>query len=171
MPVESPGVPATDCACAGPETDIDLLLAHARAGLDRLRPAQAWAAAGRGALIADTRPEFQRRAAGEVPGAIVIERNHLEWRLDPKCEARIPEATSHDVHWILICAEGYSSSLAAAVLRQLGLRNATDVIGGFDAWAAEGLPIVRPAHPTPPRGPGEAGLPQPPVTSTKIGLA
>lgn len=156
MPVESPSGPTTICACASPANDIDRLLKEARAGLRRLLPAEAWEAAGRGALIVDTRPEFQRRAAGEVPGAVVVERNHLEWRLDPTCEARIPEATSHEIRWIVICAEGYSSSLAAAVLRQLGLLNATDVIGGFDAWVEAGLPVLRPARPTLPRGPGAA---------------
>ncbi|MFB4267973.1 rhodanese-like domain-containing protein [Nonomuraea sp. GTA35] len=136
-------------------TEVDRLLAQARAGFQRLRPAEAWAAAGRGAKIVDTRPEHQRRAAGEVPGAIVIERNHLEWRLDPTCESRIPEASSRHIQWIVICAEGYSSSLAAAALRELGLHNATDVVGGFDAWVEAGLPTVRPARPTGPRGPGE----------------
>jgi rhodanese-related sulfurtransferase len=85
----------------------------------------------------------------------VIERNHLEWRLDPTCESRIPEASSRHIQWIVICAEGYSSSLAAAALRELGLHNATDVVGGFDAWVEAGLPTVRPARPTAPRGPGE----------------
>ncbi|MFG1710346.1 rhodanese-like domain-containing protein [Nonomuraea sp. M3C6] len=155
MPVESPGGPTTTCEYAAPATEVDRLLARTLAGLHRLHPAEAWAAVRRGGMIADTRPESQRRAAGEIPGAVVIERNHLEWRLDPTCEFRIPEATSHDIHWIVICAEGYSSSLAAAVLRELGLYNATDVIGGFDAWVEAGLPTLRPARPTAPRGPGE----------------
>uniref|UniRef100_UPI0037CC6EC8 rhodanese-like domain-containing protein n=1 Tax=Nonomuraea gerenzanensis TaxID=93944 RepID=UPI0037CC6EC8 len=155
MPGESPtALTTTGEPCAG-ATEVDRLLAQARAGLRRLAPAEAWAAAGRGAKIVDTRPEHQRRAAGEIPGAVVVERNHLEWRLDPTCEARIPEADSRHIQWIVICAEGYSSSLAAAALRELGLSNATDVIGGFDAWAEAGLPTVRPARPTTPRGPGE----------------
>ena len=155
MPVESPGVRMTTGEYAAPATDVDRLLAQARAGLHRLSPAEAWAAVRRGGKIADTRPESQRRAAGEIPGAVVIERNHLEWRLDPTCESRIPEAGSHDIQWIVICAEGYSSSLAAAALRELGLSNATDVVGGFDAWVEAGLPTVHPARPTVPRGPGE----------------
>ncbi|WP_223167949.1 rhodanese-like domain-containing protein [Nonomuraea sp. SYSU D8015] len=135
---------------------IDALLARTRAGLRRLLPAEAWAAASRpDAFIADTRPEFQRRRDGEVPGAIVIERNQLEWRLDPLCDARIPEATSADIQWIVLCDEGYSSSLAASSLRQIGLANATDVIGGFQAWMTAGLQVIRPATPTRPRGPGE----------------
>ncbi|MEU7854402.1 rhodanese-like domain-containing protein [Nonomuraea sp. NPDC049141] len=155
MPVESPGVPITTGEYAAPATDVDRLLAQARTGLHRLSPAEAWAAVRSGGKIADTRPESQRRAAGEIPGAVVIERNHLEWRLDPTCESRIPEAGSHDIQWIVICAEGYSSSLAAAALRELGLSNATDVVGGFEAWVEAGLPTVRPARPTVPRGPKE----------------
>ena len=75
------------------------------------------------------------------PGALLIERNHLEWRLDPASDARIPQATDHDVTWIVLCSEGYSSSLAAASLQDLGLRNATDLDGGFRAWKAAGLPV------------------------------
>ncbi|WP_211370813.1 rhodanese-like domain-containing protein [Nonomuraea turkmeniaca] len=135
---------------------IDALLARSRAGLHRLPPAEAWSAASRtDTFIVDTRPEFQRRRDGEVPGAIVIERNQLEWRLDPLCDARIPEATSADIQWIILCDEGYSSSLAASSLRQIGLANATDVIGGFQAWITAGLQVIRQATPTRPRGPGE----------------
>lgn len=108
-------------------------------------------AVGDGALIVDIRPEYQRRADGEIPGAIVIERNHLEWRLHPKSAGRIPEATDARVHWVVICDEGYASSLAAATLRDIGLTAATDVVGGFRAWRAARLPIVRRAKPTPPR--------------------
>jgi rhodanese-related sulfurtransferase len=121
---------------------IEHLLAAARAGLRRLDPAEAAEAVRAGARLVDTRPEFQRQADGEIPGAIVIERNHLEWRLDPTSAGRIPEATGHDVAWIVLCNEGYSSSLAAASLQRLGLRHATDVIGGFQAWKAAGLPIT-----------------------------
>jgi len=110
-----------------------------------------------GALIVDIRPEFQRRADGEIPGAIVIERNHLEWRLHPKSAGRIPEATDARVRWVVICDEGYASSLAAATLRDIGLTHATDVVGGFQAWRAARLPIVRRAKPTPPRlAPGKS---------------
>jgi rhodanese-related sulfurtransferase len=134
-----------------PPMGIDHLLARARAGLGRLEPRQALEAARQGAVLVDTRPEFQRRADGEIPDAIVIERVHLEWRLDPSSEARIPEAVDHDVAWIIICDEGYSSSLAAASLRSLGLHNAADVVGGFQAWRDAGLPVTRPATPTAPR--------------------
>ncbi|MBN9736186.1 MULTISPECIES: rhodanese-like domain-containing protein [unclassified Pseudonocardia] len=116
------------------------LLAAARARLDRPDPARAAALAEEGAYLVDTRPGWQRVEEGAVPGALVIERNHLEWRLDPTSDARIPEATGHDVPWILFCSEGYSSSLAAASLQDLGLHRATDVDGGFRAWAAAGLP-------------------------------
>ncbi len=94
-----------------------------------------------GALLVDTRPLEQRQRDGEIPGAIVIDRNVLEWRLDPSSEHCIPQAVS-DQRVIVICNEGYSSSLAAATLQRLGLRDATDVIGGFQAWAARGLPVV-----------------------------
>ncbi|MGE5828658.1 MAG: rhodanese-like domain-containing protein [Micromonosporaceae bacterium] len=131
--------------------DIDALTSAVQAGLRRLTPEAAWQRQREGARLVDIRPEFQRRADGEIPGAIVIERNHLEWRCDPRSYARIPEATDHTVAWIILCDEGFSSSLAAASLQRLGLRQATDVIGGFRAWRAAGLPVERPATPTPPR--------------------
>ncbi|MFE3453044.1 rhodanese-like domain-containing protein [Nonomuraea sp. NPDC059194] len=135
---------------------IDDLLLRTRTGLTRLTPEQAWAMTRAGdGLLADTRPEWQRRRDGEVPDAVVIERNHLEWRLDPRSAARVPEASSATVRWIVLCDEGYASSLAAASLRQIGLALATDVIGGFQAWIAAGLPANRPAVPVRPRGPGE----------------
>jgi rhodanese-related sulfurtransferase len=121
---------------------IDDLLARARARLRRLEPADAAAAAARGALLVDTRPEWQRYDEGEIPGALLIERNHLEWRLDPASDARIPEAVDHDVEVIVVCSEGYSSSLAAASLQDLGLHRATDLVGGFQAWKAAGLPTT-----------------------------
>ncbi|MCO5992375.1 rhodanese-like domain-containing protein [Actinoallomurus rhizosphaericola] len=130
---------------------VDRLLAEARARLVRLKPLEAAEAVREGARLVDTRPEYQRRADGDIPGAIVIERNHLEWRLDPHGGFRIPEATDHHVRWIVICDEGYSSSLAAASLRALGLVNATDVIGGFQEWRAAGLPVSRGAAPVRPR--------------------
>jgi rhodanese-related sulfurtransferase len=120
---------------------VDRLLARARARLARLGPRQAYGAVRRGAYLVDIRPEFQRRADGEIPGAIVIERNHLEWRLHPASRARIPEASNHDVHWIVICDEGYASSLAAATLRAIGIKRATDVVGGFQAWRRAKLPV------------------------------
>lgn len=134
---------------------IDLVLAHARARLHRLAPGEAAVAQHQGGLLVDTRPQFQREAGGEIPGAIVIERNHLEWRLDPTSTGRIPEAAHHDVHWIVLCDEGYSSSLAAVSLQVIGLSRATDVIGGFRAWKAAGLPVIAPATPTRPRRAGE----------------
>jgi rhodanese-related sulfurtransferase len=112
--------------------------------LQRVTPQEAATAVGGGALLVDTRPIEQRRAEGEIPGAKLIERNVLEWRLDPAGEARIEEAVGYDVEVIVVCSEGYSSSLAAASLQDLGLRRATDLIGGFQAWRAAGLP-VRPA--------------------------
>ena len=110
------------------------LLAAARARLHRPDPDRAAAMVRQGAILVDTRPGWQREQEGELPGALVIERNHLEWRLDPASDARIPEATNHDVTWIVVCSEGYSSSLAAASLQDIGLRNATDLDGGYQAW-------------------------------------
>lgn len=124
--------------------NIDDVLARARARLTRLEPEAAARAVAAGALLVDTRPESQRREHGEIPGAIPVERNHLEWRLDPASPSRIPQVTDPAQEVIVICQEGYSSSLAAASLQDVGLTSATDVIGGFDAWAAAGLPIVPP---------------------------
>ena len=122
-------------------TTVDELLATARARLDRVTPDEAAKLVDGGALLVDTRPQWQRDDEGTLPEALVIERNHLEWRLDPTSDARIPEATEHGVRWIVVCSEGYSSSLAAASLQDLGLRNATDLAGGFRAWKAAGLPV------------------------------
>ena len=119
---------------------IDDALERARARLQRVDPHEAAAALERGALLIDTRPVQQRREQGEIPGALLIERNVLEWRLDPSSDARIPEATGHDIEVIVVCSEGYSSSLAAASLQDLGLSRATDLVGGFTAWRAAGLP-------------------------------
>jgi rhodanese-related sulfurtransferase len=120
---------------------IDKILAAARARLDRPDPRRAAAMVAGGALFVDTRPAWQRDQEGALPGALLIERNHLEWRLDPTSAARIPQAVDHDVRWIVVCSEGYASSLAAASLQDLGLRNATDLNGGFRAWKAAGLPV------------------------------
>ena len=120
---------------------VDELLEAARQGLRRLTPEQAAAAAEQGWLLVDTRTESQRREQGELPGAVVIDRTVLEWRLDPASPTRIPEATGYDVGVVVLCAQGYSSSLAAASLQSLGLCNATDVIGGVEAWRAAGLPM------------------------------
>jgi rhodanese-related sulfurtransferase len=123
-------------------TTVDELLAAARARLDRVGPDKAAALVAEGARLVDTRPQWQRDSEGSLPGALVIERNHLEWRLHPTSDARVPEATDHDVTWIVVCSEGYSSSLAAASLQDLGLRHATDLDGGFRAWKAAGLPVA-----------------------------
>jgi rhodanese-related sulfurtransferase len=130
---------------------LDELLARARSRLARLTPRAAYEAIGAGARLVDIRPEFQRRRDGEIAGAIVVERNHLEWRLVPSSEAAIPEAVDHDVAWIVLCDEGFASSLAAATLQELGLHRATDVEGGFRAWRADGLPIGPPETITAPR--------------------
>ena len=121
---------------------VDELLTAARAGLTRVDAPTAAAEQGAGALLVDTRPSAQRRAEGDVPGALVIERNVLEWRLDPTSPARIPQARDHGVRIIVLCSEGYSSSLTAASLQRLGLHRATDLVGGVRAWAAAGLPLV-----------------------------
>jgi rhodanese-related sulfurtransferase len=124
-----------------PARSVDDLLWEARAGLDRYSPARAWAALDRGALLVDIRPHAQRVDEGEVPRALVLERNVLEWRLDPQSSARIPES-AYDLEVVVLCSEGYTSSLAAASLQVLGLSRATDVVGGFVAWREAGLPTV-----------------------------
>ncbi len=123
---------------------IDQMLAAARSRLRRLSPAEAARAIDRDALLVDIRPAGQRATEGEIPGALVIERNVLEWRVDPTSDARIPQA-SYEVPVIVICSEGYTSSLAAASLRELGV-DATDIDGGFHAWVAAGLPAVPGSH-------------------------
>ncbi len=127
---------------------VNQLLAQARSRLVRLGPTEAAEAVAAGALLVDIRPAAQRRAEGEIPGALVIERNVLEWRLDPASDARIPEADGYDRQVIVMCSEGYTSSLAAASLNDLGLYRATDLAGGFKAWEAAGLPTNR-GEPTP----------------------
>ena len=122
---------------------IDRVLERARSRLARVDPKRAAAEQAKGALLVDTRTETQRAKQGEIPGALVIDRTVLEWRLDPTSPHRIPEAASHEKRVIVICSEGYSSSLAAASLQDLGLVNATDVIGGFKAWKEAGLPIKK----------------------------
>jgi len=130
---------------------IDEVMERAGALVDRLTAVQAAAELRGGAVLVDIRPEFQRRADGEIPGAVVIERVHLEWRCDPTSYARVSEAVNHDVRWIVCCDEGHSSLLAAVSLRAVGLRRATDVVDGFRAWRAAGLPVEFPGQPTPPR--------------------
>ncbi|SCF88403.1 rhodanese-like domain-containing protein [Streptomyces sp. Ncost-T10-10d] len=120
---------------------IDELLERVRAGFVRVGPQEAVAAAVDGALLVDIRYAELRERDGLIPGALVVERNELEWRLDPQGSHRAPEAVSHDLHIVVVCNEGYASSLAVASLRQLGLHRATDLIGGFQAWRAAGLPV------------------------------
>jgi len=121
---------------------IDDLLAEARAGLRRLDPSQARAALDAGALLIDTRSAAQRADGGIVPGALWLERNVLEWRCDPACDARDARVGDLERLVIVMCDEGYSSSLAAATLQQLGFARATDLDGGFQAWRAAGLPVA-----------------------------
>jgi len=125
---------------------IDEIVDEARAELDRVNPEQAELLRGRGALFVDIRPEANRAAEGEIPGSLPIERIVLEWRLDPHGDWRIPEI-SEDSLVIVVCNEGWASSLAARDLRRLGLARATDLIGGYRAWRAAGLPTR--AGPTP----------------------
>lgn len=122
---------------------VEQVLAAAREGVARVGPHEALAVQRRGALLVDTRTAEQRAEAGELPGALVIDRTVLEWRLDPTSPSRIPEATGPDVQVVVVCRQGYSSSLAAASLRAVGLRSATDLAGGVEAWVAAGLPLVR----------------------------
>jgi len=119
---------------------IDEILAAARERLTRLSPADAYEAQRAGAVLVDIRTASQRAAYGEIPDALVVERNVLEWRFDPRSDARLPVADRYDLPVVVVCQEGYTSSLAAAALQDLGLRQATDVIGGFAAWHAAGLP-------------------------------
>lgn len=122
-------------------TTVGALLTAARARLTRVEPRAAADLVAGGALLVDIRPSEQRRREGDIPGALVIERNVLEWRLDPASEHRLPEVDGYDRPIVLVCSEGYASSLAAAMLQNLGLRQATDLIGGFQAWVAAGLPV------------------------------
>ncbi|MEU0157531.1 rhodanese-like domain-containing protein [Streptomyces sp. NPDC006261] len=121
---------------------IDELLERVRAGYVRIDPQEAAAAATDGALLVDIRYAALRDRDGLIPGALVVERNELEWRLDPQGSHRATEAVSHDLPVVVICNEGYASSLAVASLRQLGLDRTTDLIGGFQAWRAAGLPVM-----------------------------
>ncbi|MFJ4786821.1 rhodanese-like domain-containing protein [Streptomyces sp. NPDC088794] len=125
---------------------IDELLERVREGYERIEPARAYEAARADeALLVDIRYAALRERDGVIPGAVVVERNELEWRLDPQGSHRLPEATGHDLRVVVICNEGYASSLAAASLHQLGLRRATDLVGGFQAWKAAGLPVTVPS--------------------------
>ena len=131
---------------------VDDLLADARSRLTRVSAQAAYdEVTGDGALLVDIRPVSQRVATGELPASVphvVVDRNVLEWRFDPRSDARLPEA-SYDARVIVICQEGYQSSLAADALRSLGIDGATDVIDGFDAWREAGLPVSSPAQTSP----------------------
>src|SRR5712691_1849481 len=120
---------------------IDEVLERARRRLVRVDAKQAAAELAHGALLVDIRTQSQRAEQGEIPGGIVIDRTVLEWRLDPTSPSRIDQATDHQIRVIVVCAEGYSSTLAASSLQDIGLANATDVIGSFEAWKTAGLPI------------------------------
>lgn len=117
---------------------VEALLEEARAGLERVSPGQASDEAEAGAVIVDIRPKWQRTL--EIPGSLIVERNHLEWRLDPASDARVAAADSV-TRWIVVCQQGYASSLAAASLRRIGI-DATDLIGGVDGWEQAGFPVV-----------------------------
>jgi rhodanese-related sulfurtransferase len=118
---------------------IDKVLDAARDRLHRLPASAVPGALERGAILVDIRPQAQRDREGNVAAALVIERNVLEWRCDPTSDAKLPEAVDDDVEWVVLCSEGYTSSLAAASLIDLGLHKATDVVGGYHALAAEGV--------------------------------
>ncbi|HVX23078.1 MAG TPA: rhodanese-like domain-containing protein [Acidimicrobiales bacterium] len=121
---------------------VDDLLARVRRGLRRVGPHRAAELHRTGALLVDIRPAAQRSRYGEIPGALVIERNVLEWRLDPSSPDRHPDVTDDPGRpVVVVCQEGYASSLAAESLQSLGLAGATDLDGGFAAWAAAGLPV------------------------------
>ncbi|MER8058535.1 MULTISPECIES: rhodanese-like domain-containing protein [unclassified Streptomyces] len=122
---------------------IDELLERVRTGYQRVEAREAYDTARTGeALLVDIRYAALRERDGLIPGAVVVERNELEWRLDPQGSHRLPEATGHDLRIVLICNEGYASSLAAASLHQLGLHRTTDLVGGFQSWRSAGLPVT-----------------------------
>ena len=140
-------------------TTIAELLARARSGPERLEPAEALAAQREGALVVDLRSVDERERAGVIPGALHVPRSVLEWRLDPESEHHNPDACDLERQVVLVCADGYSSSLAAATLQELGFGRATDLAGGFNAWQAAGLPVA--AAPPPPKGRPGYGPPDP----------
>ncbi|MEO7077677.1 MAG: rhodanese-like domain-containing protein [Rhodococcus sp. (in: high G+C Gram-positive bacteria)] len=115
------------------------MLDQARSRIERTTVFELRDAIARGAVVVDIRPQAQRAVEGTLPGALAIERNVLEWRLDPTSDARLSVAVDHDVEWIVICSEGYTSSLAAASLQDLGLKKASDLVGGYQALKSAGL--------------------------------
>ncbi|MFJ5807905.1 rhodanese-like domain-containing protein [Streptomyces sp. NPDC093093] len=126
---------------AAPE-GIDALVDRLRTTYARVSPERAYAASRKGSLLVDIRYQALRERDGLIPGALVVERNELEWRLDPQGSHRLPEATGHDIEVVVICNEGYASTLAAVSLHALGLHRATDLTGGFQAWKSAGLPTT-----------------------------
>lgn len=145
---EPPAPPARAPAEPPPPPGVDHLLERVRDTYVRVSPREAYDAVRTGdALLVDIRYAALRERDGLIPGALVVERNELEWRLDPQGSHRAPEATSHDLRIVVLCNEGYASSLAVDSLRRLGLHRATDLAGGFQAWRAEGLPVTAPASP------------------------
>jgi rhodanese-related sulfurtransferase len=116
--------------------NIDELLGRARARLDRVDAADLDAEVAHGAVVVDIRSAAQRERDGELPGAVVMERNVLEWRLDPASDACIEQVDGYDTRIVLVCNEGYATSLAAATLQDLGLHRATDLVGGYQALLA-----------------------------------
>ncbi len=126
---------------------IDAELARARAAIRRVDARRAWREQQAGALLVDIRDSARRRAAGHVPGALELEMTVLEWRLDASSPWASPQAADPDRPVLVLCNEGYASSLAVERLTRLGRRGVADVIGGFDAWAAAGLPVVREPSP------------------------
>ncbi|MFI5911482.1 rhodanese-like domain-containing protein [Dactylosporangium sp. NPDC051541] len=129
-------------AAVAPGRSIDEILAEARSRLERLDADQARLAFAEGAVLVDIRPAAQRAREGEIPGAVIVERNVLEWRFDPRSDAKLAIAGSYDLPVVVFCSEGYTSSLAAAALQDLGLHRATDLDGGFHAWKAAGHPVT-----------------------------
>ncbi|HTW99031.1 MAG TPA: rhodanese-like domain-containing protein [Acidimicrobiales bacterium] len=138
-PVDRPTVDDLDEMQDG--SAVSYLLGRARSGFERVGPHEAAAIAGRGGLLVDTRPVAQRSVHGTIPCALVVDRNVLEWRLDPTSPHKLAEVQSGEQEIVVICQEGYASSLAAATLRSMGLRRATDLDGGFLAWKKAGLPV------------------------------
>jgi rhodanese-related sulfurtransferase len=133
---------------------IDEILAAARARLARVTPEAAFAEFQGGATLIDIRPASQRSTDGEIPGSVIVERNHLEWRFDPDSDARLPFVTGYALRPVVFCTDGYTSSLAAAALLDLGLARATDIVGGYRAWRAAGLPTASAAERTAVLAPG-----------------
>jgi rhodanese-related sulfurtransferase len=144
---------------------VDEMLAAARARLVRLTPRQAFREVSLGGVLIDIRPAAQRAEQGEIPGSTIVERNHLEWRLDPGSDARLPWVAGYDHRIIVFCVDGYTSSLAAAALQDLGLHRATDMAGGYRAWVAAGLPSAAVGAGTATLAPGAAPAVSSPLAS------